>query len=61
MRKMKVKLSTRNIHPNKTTRRYSETTGVWEEVHEPDLSVKAENKKVWSGLRKKTEAEKEQE
>lgn len=61
MKKMKVKLSTRNIHPNKTTRRYSEATGVWEEVNEPDLSVKAENKKVWSGLRKKTEAEKEQE
>lgn len=61
MRKMKVKLSTRNIHPTKTSRRYSETTGVWEEVNEPDMSAKAENKKVWSGLRKKTEAEKEQE
>jgi hypothetical protein len=61
MRKMGVKLSTRSIHPTRTTRRYSEATGVWEEVNEPDLTQKAEVKKVWAGLRKKTEAEKEQE
>jgi P4 family phage/plasmid primase-like protien len=61
MRKMGVKLSTRSIHPTRTTRRYSEAMLAWEEVNEPDLTQKAEVKKVWVGLRKKTEAEKEQE
>jgi phage/plasmid-associated DNA primase len=61
MRKMGAKLSTRNIHPAKTTRRYNEATGTWDEVSEPDLSVKAENKKVWSGVRRKTQAEKDAE
>lgn len=61
MRKMGAKLSTRNIHPSKTTRRYNEATGTWDEVTEPDLSVKAENKKVWSGIRRKTQEEKDAE
>jgi P4 family phage/plasmid primase-like protien len=61
MKRLKAKFTSRNIHPNKTTRRYSEESGTWEEVTEPDLSVKAENKKVWTGIRKKTEAEKEAE
>ena len=51
MKKMGAKLSTRNIHPSKITRRYNEATGTWDEVTEPDLSVKAENKKVWTGIR----------
>lgn len=61
MRKMGVKVSTRNIHPTKTTRRYNEATGTWDEVNEPDTAVKSENKKVWSGIRKKTQEEKDAE
>lgn len=61
MRKMKIKLSTRSIHPTKMVRRYDENVGGWAEVAEPDNAAKAEVKKVWVGLRKKTEAEKEME
>lgn len=59
MKKMKVKQSTRSIHPNKTTRRYNDETHAWEEVVEPDLTQKSEVKKVWVGLRRKTDEEKE--
>lgn len=61
MKKLKVKFSSRNIHPTTTNRRYDQATGRFEDFTEPDLSVKAENKKVWVGIRKKTEAEKEAE
>jgi len=61
MRKMGVKLSTRSIHPTKTAHRHNPATGIWEEATEPDLTQKAEVKKVWVGLRRKTQAEKDAE
>jgi P4 family phage/plasmid primase-like protien len=61
MKKLKVKFSSRNIHPTRSVRRYNDETGTFDEVSEIDASVKAENKKVWVGIRKKTEAEKEAE
>jgi hypothetical protein len=59
MKRLKVKKGVRDIYPTRIERNFTEDG--WESRTVEDRSVKAKPTKVWTGLRKKTELELEQE
>jgi len=61
MKKLNVRKSTRDIYPRKWSRDYNSATGTWDEGEKEDRTQKARSTKVWVGLRRKTEEEKEAE